>query len=304
MAEESLLDGPLEPPGFDHVVLTVHDLDAAAAFYERIGFTLTPKAQHPFGTGNRLAQMQGSFIELLAVTKPEDVPEPGEGEFSFGAYNRDYLKSMADRPGGMAMLALTSPGWEIDRARFTAAGLDLPAPFGFGRTARQPDGTEVKLDFRLTFAPNPAMPRATFFTCDHRHPASVFWKPDYQAHANGALRLAEVFMVSEVPEMHADFLRRLFGAVVPINGGLCAGVSGGGFCILEPDAFVETYPGATPPQPQGEEALFAGFRVEVADLSAAQAAWSKDGLPFRRVGSHIHLAGDDAFGALIALSQG
>ena len=44
---------------FDHLVLVVDDFDLASEFYERIGFTLTPRAQHPFGTGNRLAQLQG-----------------------------------------------------------------------------------------------------------------------------------------------------------------------------------------------------------------------------------------------------
>ena len=42
---------------FDHFVLAVNDLDQASEFFERIGFTLTPRAQHLFGTGNRLAKL-------------------------------------------------------------------------------------------------------------------------------------------------------------------------------------------------------------------------------------------------------
>lgn len=46
------------------------DLDAAAASYEDLGFTLTPRAFHPdnMGTSNRLAQFKDeTFIELLEV---------------------------------------------------------------------------------------------------------------------------------------------------------------------------------------------------------------------------------------------
>lgn len=286
--------------GIDHVVLAARDLAALSAFYERLGFTLTPQAQHPFGTGNRLAQLQGSFIELLSVTKPEDVPEPTADAFSFGAYNRDYLKAGE----GMSMLALTSDGWEADRARFERAGLRLHAPFGFGRSARQPDGREVKLDFRLTFVTDPEMPRAPFFTCNHRHPAEVFWKPQYQAHANGAERIVEVHMVAENPEAHIGFLKRLFGAVVPINGGICVGLDGAGLCILEPEAFAETYPGTVSPDLNGNEVRFAGFRVAVPDLDAAERLWRDSAVPYRRGGGRLYASVGEAFGALIALSEG
>ena len=254
--------------GIDHVVLAARDLAALSQFYERLGFTLTPQAQHPFGTGNRLAQLQGNFIELLSVTKPDDVPEAGPDAYSFGAYNRDYLKT----GDGMSMLALTSDGWEADRARFERSGFKLHAPFAFGRKARQPDGSEVKLDFRLTFLTDPALPRAPFFTCNHRHPAEIFWKPQYQTHANGARRIVEVQMV------------------------------GAGFCVLEPEAFAETYPGvAIPTVPEGE-VRFAGFRVAVDDLDAAEALWRENSVAFRRVGGRIYVSGENAFGCLIALS--
>ena len=284
--------------GIDHVVLAARDLAALSEFYERLGFTCTPQAQHPFGTGNRLAQLQGNFIELLSVTKPDEVPEAKDGDFSFGAYNRDFLKT----DDGMSMLALTSDGWEIDRARFERSGFKLHPPFAFGRKARQPDGSEVKLDFRLTFLTDPALPRAPFFTCDHRHPGEIFWKPQYQTHANGARRIVEVQMVAENPEAHIGLFKRLFGAVVPINGGICAGLDGAGFCVLEPEAFAETYPGARPPAVPEGEARFAGFRVAVDDLDAAAALWRKNGVTFRRVGGRIYVSGENAFGCLIVLS--
>ncbi|MBO6820247.1 VOC family protein, partial [Thalassospira sp.] len=43
----------------DHIVLCVNDLDAAIAVYTQLGFTVTPRAVHPFGTGNALIQLDG-----------------------------------------------------------------------------------------------------------------------------------------------------------------------------------------------------------------------------------------------------
>ena len=42
------------PRGIDHLVIAVRDLDAARATYQRLGFTLTPEARHPFGNCDHL----------------------------------------------------------------------------------------------------------------------------------------------------------------------------------------------------------------------------------------------------------
>ena len=55
------------PRGIDHLVIAVRDLDAARATYQRLGFTLTPEARHPFGTKNALVQLNGAFLELVAM---------------------------------------------------------------------------------------------------------------------------------------------------------------------------------------------------------------------------------------------
>ena len=60
--------------------LTGHDLDAMRAAYAALGFTLAPRGQHPFGTGNAVIQLHGSYLELLAVARPQDVPEHGREE--------------------------------------------------------------------------------------------------------------------------------------------------------------------------------------------------------------------------------
>jgi catechol 2,3-dioxygenase-like lactoylglutathione lyase family enzyme len=53
--------------GLDHIVHAVRDLDAAAALYRRLGFTVGARNQHPWGTHNYIVQLPGTFIELLTV---------------------------------------------------------------------------------------------------------------------------------------------------------------------------------------------------------------------------------------------
>ena len=53
--------------GLDHLVLTVRDLDAAEARFRALGFTLTPRAHHPFGTSNNLAIFDG-LVELFRAS--------------------------------------------------------------------------------------------------------------------------------------------------------------------------------------------------------------------------------------------
>ena len=90
--------------GIDHLVLAVRDLEEARRRYRALGFTLTPPARHPFGTGNSLVQLDGAFLELLAVVAPGDIPGPRSGYYNFAAFNRDYLV----KGEGFSMLVLAS----------------------------------------------------------------------------------------------------------------------------------------------------------------------------------------------------
>ena len=166
--------------GIDHLVLSVRDLAAAAARYEQLGFTCTPRAEHPWGSANRLVQLHGSFLELLTVAHPDRIVEHAPGRFSFGAWNRDWL---AHREG-FSMLVFEGSDSRADRDEFAAAGLRDVAPFDFEREARLPDGSTRTVAFSLAFALSEQTPDAPMFTC-HQHAPELFWKPDYQRHENG-----------------------------------------------------------------------------------------------------------------------
>ena len=79
------------PHGLDHIVHAVRDLDAAAEFYRRAGFTVGARNRHPWGTHNRIVQLKNCYIEILEVAEPEKIAPHGARSFSFGAFNRDFI---------------------------------------------------------------------------------------------------------------------------------------------------------------------------------------------------------------------
>lgn len=207
---------------FDHIVVAVPDLDAAAATYEALGFTLTPRARHEdrMGTSNRLAQFAGrNFIELLEVDRPDRLAPHDFARtppfFSFGDHNRRAVATGE----GMSMLVFAGDDARADIAAFEAAGVPTYAPFDFERLARLPDGQAATVSFSLAFATSPDMPEIAFFVCQNRAPQHL-WKPAFQDHANGAQGLQAVYLASSAPARDAAFVSALFGgAVTEVPGG-------------------------------------------------------------------------------------
>ena len=227
----------------DHVVLAVRDLDRAAARYEQLGFTLTPRASHDdrMGTSNRLAQFCGkSFIELLEVDRPDKLAAHEFSRvppfFSFGDHNR---LALGEREG-LSILVFASDDARADIRRFEAAGLATFLPFDFERQARLPDGTEAIVAFTLAFARLPEMPRIAFMVSQNRA-QEFFWKADYQLHPNGAQGINAVYLDSMSPSRDAAFISAMFdGDVAPISGGMRVSC---GPCqevrVLSPEALME-----------------------------------------------------------------
>lgn len=231
----------------DHIVLCVNDLDAAISAYSKLGFTVTPRAVHPFGTGNALVQLDGAYIELLSVVDPDKIAETDLAQpFSFPLYNRDYLRHRE----GMSMLALQSDDAEGDREKFMAAGAAVPPVFHFERDAKTPDGDTVGVAFSLAYANHPLLRHAVTFVCQHRHLVQDFYFPAYQTHANGAVRIGKVI----IDHWAADVVRDFYAEI---------GVEG----IVDSfhdDEIVEHYGLEDPAFPKDG---FAGFELIVDDLA-------------------------------------
>jgi len=271
--------------GIDHLVLCVSDLERAVATYHDLGFTTTPRAQHPWGTDNSLVQLDGCFLELLAVVRPERIELPTERRFSFGAFARDYLA----RREGMSMLVFESADARADREEFIARGLHPWDPFDFEREARLPDGTSVRVAFSLAFATDPRMPGAAFFCCQ-QHAPQYFWKPQYQRHPNGAQTIAKVVMSAPEPAALADFFSKVQEpeSVTVDGSGLTVSTPRGRLVVLEPDAARRWLGGPDASFDAGSPS-FVGFSVRVPSLEPAVEILKANGVPFSTAGEGIRI---------------
>lgn len=242
--------------GINHLVLAGHDLDALRSKYQALGFTVTPRGQHPFGTGNSIIQLRDTYLELLSVTVPQDVPEHRDGHFSFAAFNRDYLA----RHEGFSMMVLDTLNARADIQTWRAAGLQTYEPYDFSRIAMMPDGTEVRVGFSLAFVSHPAAPWFGLFACQHYMP-EYYEQPQYLDHSNGALRVLDVWVVGEIAQCLRDFIGIVSGAA-GIREGTDRTVfqtRTGAIVLARPKAFENVF-GVAPPH-LGDGPHLAGFTV-------------------------------------------
>ena len=243
----------------DHIGIANRNLDALAARYEALGFTLTPRAYHQdhMGTSNRLAQFKGrNFIELIEVDRPDGILPDGPSFKSFGAFARDFV----DRREGLGLIVFRTDDTPADIAAWRERGLDTYEQFDFERQATLPDGSKVTVSFALGFVTHPKMPDLLFFVC-HNRAEQHFWKPAFQDHANGAEEIEAVILAANAPEAHAGFLGALFGGEVStVEGGISVAFGPHRIEVKTPEALA---PYGWQEDP-GEHAVGAGFAIRSA----------------------------------------
>jgi hypothetical protein len=284
--------------GIDHLVLCTRNLEGARRTYTRLGFTLTPHAVHPWGTGNSLVQLEGSYLELLGVEDPTKIVPDEAGKFSFGRYNAGFLA----RREGFSMIACRTDDARRDHDEFTRAGLTTYPPFDFSRKAKQPDGSEATVAFTLVFVTDPRLPEAVFFVCQH-HAPQYFWKPEYQRHANGAVAAVEAVMVAERPAALMEFFQLLQGrdAVQAGEDGLAVTTSHGLITVLTPEAAAERFAGL-PLKNAASTPHFVGYRVSVRDLEAVKMRFDASDVNYRAISGAVQIAPDIASGTYLELA--
>jgi catechol 2,3-dioxygenase-like lactoylglutathione lyase family enzyme len=280
--------------GLDHIVHAVRDLDAAAEFYRRAGFTVGARNRHPWGTHNRIVQFPGCFVELISVGEPGLILPPAAGSFSFGGFTRDFLA----RDEGLSMLVLEGKGAAADVAAFHKAGIGRFDQFDFEREAKRPDGSTVKVGFSLAFATDSAAPGIGYFTCQQHYPEN-FWNRAFQNHPNGVAGIAGVTMVAENPGDHAAFFRAFTGEgeVKSNSNGITITTPRGVIQVMDSTAYRQHFAVEPPDLTRG--ARLAAIRLALRDKAVLMSTLGQDGItPSEHMG-HIVIASDVAHGATL-----
>lgn len=100
----------------NHVVIAVHDLDAAAKVYSALGFVVIPGGRHPGGTQNSNVWLSaGAYLELIT---PYDVNLPGG----------KGMAARLEKGEGALSAGLQIASAEIAARDLTAAGLKVHGP--------------------------------------------------------------------------------------------------------------------------------------------------------------------------------
>ena len=284
--------------GIDHLVVAVPDLNEAISRYQALGFTTTPKAMHPWGTGNALVQLDRSFFELLSI-EDASAMQPAEGSaFGFGEFNQRFLRR---RQHGLSMLVFSTMDAQADRARWQSAGLDVYDPFGFARKARLPDGKEVEVSFSLSFVTHPEMPWAAWFVCQ-QHAPEHFWKPQYQSHPNTAQSLLRVWMVAPEPHRYTSFLSALFdeGELSEDDATVDLQLPYGGLALVTPEHAREHIPGFDPAIVAEDGPRFVAASLRVSDLAASQSRLHDSGIDTTERDAMLWVDANDACGVSLS----
>jgi hypothetical protein len=282
------------PHGLDHIVHAIRDLDAAAEFYARAGFTVGARNRHAWGTHNRIVQLKNCYIEILEVAEPEKIVPHGARSFSFGAFNRDFLA----RREGFSMLILNSGNAAGDARAFDAAGIGGFEVFDFARKGTKPDGTPVKRGFSLAFAGDPTSPNLGFAVCQHHFPEN-FWDSAFQIHANRAKTLPGVAMVADNPSDHHIFLKAFTGVqdLHSSSIGVKARTENGDIEIMAQVAFRDQF--GISPDVDGEGMTLNALRFEVADIAQAEALLRQNGIASQRHVGRLVVPPDIGHGATL-----
>ncbi|SFD33997.1 Glyoxalase-like domain-containing protein [Cupriavidus sp. OV038] len=242
---------------FDHAVVVCGDLDAAAANWRALGFTLTPRGYHTLGSQNHCIMLARDYLELLHVTAPSP--------------SRQYYWDAQQRGDGCAAMSCKSRDAFATAARLRAAGYKTSDPIEFSRPVRLDNGSEHPATFRVTALDD--APGARYFVCEHRTP-ELLWRPEWLAHANGATAIEAAYLVVEAGQVGAAaaaYVEITAGKLIAADDRVARiAVDGAELVISTADALAEV---TGTLQITAESTGYAAIRLRTSDLAKARTYW-------------------------------
>jgi catechol 2,3-dioxygenase-like lactoylglutathione lyase family enzyme len=187
--------------GISHAILWVRDLDAAAATYRRLGFTLGQYYLHPksVGTANYNAMFEDDYLELLTPIEKNE-------------RNAARLARLDAEGDGLKDLSLATKDADAAYVQVKSAGLSPLPVFEHHR----PEGDE-QARFRIVYLPPDQLLPGLGIHVNQRVTPELMWRGANTKHANGTRGIAGLVSVAPDPAaMAAPF--GVFYANAPVRG--------------------------------------------------------------------------------------
>jgi catechol 2,3-dioxygenase-like lactoylglutathione lyase family enzyme len=239
-------------PVIDHVVIDVRDrMDEAMQRFAALGFRLTPRGHHTLGSINHLAMFATDYLELLG----------------FGA-DGGARPELTPFPVGLNGLVFKTGDAMAVHEHAAAAGLPILSVQSFSRPVVIDDATR-EARFRTTRLDPAKVAMGRVYFCEHQTPELV-WRPEWQAHPNGATAITRVVIATADPRRSAGLFRDLFGAdAVADRNGRQVVTAGMARVELSPPDAVRAELGDAAADPAGRAEHMAALEIRVRSLVSA-----------------------------------
>jgi catechol 2,3-dioxygenase-like lactoylglutathione lyase family enzyme len=186
---------------FDHLVIAVHDLDAAIRRYrDGLGFDVRAGGRHTGrGTHNAIVRFGLDYLEIIAVYDQTEAEGAGRGALA---------TFLSRHVGGLVSYALATTDIEADATRLESAGLEAVGPFPMKRL--RPDGSS--LSWRLLVPGGESYRRPWPFLIQWDQPDGERLARETPGdHPNGVRAVREVAVVVAELERAVDLYGRQLG---------------------------------------------------------------------------------------------
>ena len=283
----------------DHSVLYTTDMDATAAAYEALGFTLSPLSMHmgsdrpggerrPMGAGNRCALFGRNYLELL-------------GLFGDGSVDPWNIRPLIAEYEGLHGYSFGCVDAEAAEERLRRAGLSSSGVLPLQRDVETPGGTATAR-FQAVHLERSLTPEGLVHAARHLTPELIH-QPRYLEHANGATHLESVLLVVDDGELAATadrYARILDVPAVAEGPRRVLRLALGRVEIVAVSAFGEVLPGEDVPALP----YMAAQTVAVGDVGAARTLVERNGFVARDLpGGGFFVGAAQARGAALAFQQ-
>jgi catechol 2,3-dioxygenase-like lactoylglutathione lyase family enzyme len=275
----------------DHVVIGVHELDAAVAAFHRLGFDVRLGGKHAGrGTSNAVIRFGLDYLELLSVDDPGAI----------GPHNPwlqvqvDYLR---EREGALLGFGVATDDIESDWRRLDDFGIEAPAPFAMHRD--RPDGRALHWRLMIPRMQPWRQPWPFVIQWDTPDAERLAIEPPGQ-HPNGAVAVAGLRVVDVDGERIGRLYSEGLGLEMARADDACQVSLGRGLVTLETPAHDARVAADLAAHGPGLHEL----RIAVASLDRAQRLLRAEGVRVER--QHVRrltIDPNDSCGARIAFVQ-